>query len=274
MDIQASYFGGKGQIFRHHINLIPPHRVFVSAYAGACAVARFKRPAETNVLIDRDVDVIRGWADYLVGNSGVYRHLSSELAMGAAIAGNGGDGQHLQLWRGWPAAAVIAMTDGASWHLYVEDCLDLLGLGVGDDWFVYADPPYLFETRSSQRPQYKFEYDKFDHIKLLNVLVGLDCRAMVCGYGSLLYDTALVDWRFDVFDARTRMGRWVKEYVWMNYKRPLRLHDYDWLGENYRERERIKRKRGRWAEKLAKMGELERRAILAAIDEVVGIEYR
>jgi DNA adenine methylase len=40
------------------------------------------------------------------------------------------------------------------------------------------------------------------------------------------------------------------------------------LGDNYRERERIKRKKMRWVNRLRKMDLLERRAILAAIDEV------
>lgn len=250
MDIQDGYFGGKGQIFRHHINLIPPHRVFVSAFAGACAVARNKRPAEVNVLIDLDGEVMDGWARHLVGNGGA--EASPKTGVSAAIV----------------------MPDGASWNLLVGDCLDYLRRGVGADWFVYADPPYLFEARSSQRPQYKFEYNISDHINLLDVLLGLDCKSMVCGYDSRLYRSMLSDWEWDLFDARTRSGRAVKEFVWMNYKRPLRLHDYDWLGGDYRERERIKRKRQRWAVKLAGMGELERRAILAAIDEVVGVEYR
>ena len=48
---------------------------------------------------------------------------------------------------------------------------------------------------------------------------------------------------------------------------PLELHDYAYLGDNYRERERIKRKKTRWVAKLRGMDELERRAILWAIRE-------
>jgi hypothetical protein len=51
----------------------------------------------------------------------------------------------------------------------------------------------------------------------------------------------------------------------MNYDVPLELHDYRYLGSNFRERERIRRQQRRWAGKLARMKPLQRYALLAAI---------
>jgi hypothetical protein len=34
--------------------------------------------------------------------------------------------------------------------------------------------------------------------------------------------------------------------VWMNFPEPAELHDYRFLGEDYRERQDIKRQRERW----------------------------
>jgi hypothetical protein len=65
----------------------------------------------------------------------------------------------------------------------------------------------------------------------------------------------------------TRGGRLATEWVWMNYPHPLHLHDYRFLGEGFRERERIKRKKQRWVNRLHSMPILERRALLAAIEE-------
>jgi hypothetical protein len=53
----------------------------------------------------------------------------------------------------------------------------------------------------------------------------------------------------------------------MNFPASAALHDYKFLGEGFRERERIKRKKQRWVARLRKMPELERRALLAAIEE-------
>ncbi len=61
----------------------------------------------------------------------------------------------------------------------------------------------------------------------------------------------------------------------MNYSLPDQLHDYSFLGDNFREREWIKRKKQRWVKKLQGMGRLERLAIMAGIEEagVVNNEF-
>ena len=53
----------------------------------------------------------------------------------------------------------------------------------------------------------------------------------------------------------------------MNYPEPIRLHDYRYLGDNFRQRERLKRIRVRWLARLERMGTLERYALLSSIDE-------
>ncbi len=58
------------------------------------------------------------------------------------------------------------------------------------------------------------------------------------------------------------------EWIWMNYPAPLELHDYRYLGDTFRERERIKRKSQRWVARLKKMPVLERQALLSAIDSM------
>jgi hypothetical protein len=54
---------------------------------------------------------------------------------------------------------------------------------------------------------------------------------------------------------------------WYNYPEPIALHDYGFLGEDNRDRERIKRKKQRWVNRLHTMPVLEHRALLAAISE-------
>ena len=90
---------------------------------------------------------------------------------------------------------------------------------------------------------------------------------MISGYWSALYADALKDWNSTHFQAMTRGGRTATEWLWYNYPEPVALHDYRFLGENFRERERIKRKKQRWTERLHSMPILERRALLAAIRE-------
>jgi DNA adenine methylase len=55
------YPGGKGKTYQHLINLMPPHRVYIESHLGGGAVLRNKIPAEKNIGIDRDPDVIASW---------------------------------------------------------------------------------------------------------------------------------------------------------------------------------------------------------------------
>ena len=70
----------------------------------------------------------------------------------------------------------------------------------------------------------------------------------------------------------TRAGRTATEWLWFNFPAPVALHDYRYLGEDFRERERIKRKKQRWVNRLHTMPTLERRALLNAIAEAWQLE--
>ncbi len=131
---------------------------------------------------------------------------------------------------------------------------------------VYSDPPYLRETRKKAERLYKYEYSRQQHIELLETLKALPCKVMISGYESSLYKESLKGWHTDKFQAACHHGV-ATEWVWMNYSRPEELHDYRYLGSNFRERERIKRKSKRWVERLQSMSNLERLALLSAIDE-------
>lgn len=132
---------------------------------------------------------------------------------------------------------------------------------------IYLDPPYLMETRSTKERIYKYELTDDDHRRLLAILTRLDCMVAISGYWSRMYNDALRDWRVATYQARTRSGT-AKEYLWMNYPKPWALHDYRYLGKNFREREKINRRKRRLVAKLKKMPTLERYALIEAMDIV------
>lgn len=136
------------------------------------------------------------------------------------------------------------------------------------DTLIYLDPPYLMHTRSCQRRIYRCELERPEqHQQLLKIIKGLSCMVIISGYYSELYYQELVGWRTIQFSAQTRGGRTAKEWLWMNFPEPVELHDYQYLGENFRERERIKRKRLRWEARLQRMPAIERYAMLSAIQD-------
>jgi len=147
-------------------------------------------------------------------------------------------------------------------------CGDAIPFLEGYAWqgneFVYADPPYLRETCSSPC-RYKFDLSYEGHARLLNVLVRLPCAVMVSGYYSDVYASMLSTWRTDHFKVVTRGGTLAEEWLWMNYAAPQALHDYGVLGNDFMDRQRIKRKILRWVNKLRNLPILERRALLSAL---------
>ena len=66
----------------------------------------------------------------------------------------------------------------------------------------------------------------------------------------------------------TRGGTRATEWLWFNFQPPQTLHDYRYLGRNFRERERIKRRVQRWKIRLLKLPTLERHALLTALEEI------
>ena len=132
---------------------------------------------------------------------------------------------------------------------------------------IYCDPPYLRETRKKRARLYKYEYTLDQHIELLKVIKSLPCMVMISGYNSSLYKESLKDWHTYYFESSTHHGM-STEWVWMNYSSPTELHDYRYLGDNFRQRERIRNKSKRWVRRLKLMNVLERQALLSAIRSV------
>jgi len=154
----------------------------------------------------------------------------------------------------------ILTGDGLAW-------LREQGLSLPSNALVYCDPPYLLETRKSG-PLYRCELTTAQHAQLLGILTRLPCQVMVSGYWSPLYAEALQGWHAEHFEVMTRGGSRATEWLWCNFTPPHSLLDYQYLGRNFRERERIKRKMQRWKARLLKMPVLERQALLAALAEV------
>lgn len=240
------YPGGKGNLYQQIINRIPPHDVYIETHLGGGAIMKRKRPARINIGIDLDAAVLEQTA----------RTISSRPAIYDDAAGKPHN------------MATILSSKVTSYFFLWGDALNWLS---GFPWqgneFVYVDPPYVLSSRSSARPIYTYEYDDQDHVRLLDALKQVPANVMISGYESELYNRLLPGWTTTRFMAMTRGGTMAEEWLWMNYREPEQLHDYQYLGADYRERERIKRKKDRWVAKLAGLPRLERQAILWAMEE-------
>ena len=81
---------------------------------------------------------------------------------------------------------------------------------------IYADPPYLLETRHGK--QYRCEMSKKDHVDLLDALKAHRGPVILSGYESDLYDDALTGWYRDEATAIAQTATKRKEVLWMNFE--------------------------------------------------------
>lgn len=216
------------------INLMPPHSVFIEPFFGSGAVMRAKRPAALNIGVDLDPAAPGlAWVD-------------EQGPSPAAISGGAGLRPE---FRG-------ACLDGVEFlKVYPFSGAEL----------VYCDPPYLLSTRRGDRRLYRCEFTDADHVNFLRVARGLNCRVMISGYWSQLYVDMLAGWNSIRYTGMVHTGKRTTEWVWFNFPRPVALHDTRFLGDGYRERERLGRLARRWVARLDRMAPADRTAVLSAI---------
>jgi len=211
--------------------------------------------------------------------AGVYQRIIGAMpAHEVYIEAFGGGAAILQRKRPAPASIVIERDEDRAVELRG---LELAGVSVvcGDaiSWLrryawvghelVYCDPPYVLSTRA-HRKYYRCELSDGAHQALLELLVSLRCAVMLSGYRSSLYDAMLQGWRRVDYRARTR-GRTVVESLWLNFVPPEVPWDARYLGENFRERERIKRLQRRWRARFVRLPAAERAALLGVLADPV-----
>lgn len=268
-----TYPGGKNGagVFQRIISHMPPHRVYLEPFVGGGAVLRLKRPAALSLACDLSGVALAA----LLGVIGEHPVLSlegtlSRLFRREAFVARASPvpairaGGHRQNRRADPTAE---LGEGGARYLFVRgDGIELLErYPFQGDELVYCDPPYLHSTRSRRR-LYEYEMSDDDHERLLDAIRRVPARVMISGYWSKMYADALDDWHAFSFQTTNRAGKTTREWIWSNFPEPVELHDYRYLGEGFRERERINRKKRRWTERLRLMPALERRALLAAIE--------
>lgn len=132
---------------------------------------------------------------------------------------------------------------------------------------IYLDPPYPISSRRTARAVYNCEMTDGQHEQLLSVVNELPANVdvLLSTYENDIYKRYLGNWRLKTFTGQTRQGP-ATEYLYMNYQNGNGLlHDYGYLGEDFTDRQRIKRKINREVEKLKALPATERNAIISEV---------
>lgn len=229
-----NYFGSKNGsgVYQQIINQIRPHDIYIELCAGSGAIAQFKKPAPYKTFINDISDkVVQAWK-------------SSTIDI--------------------PNCEVLQMD--------AVDFLKKYEFGLFSRMYrivVYIDPPYPMDSRRSSRDVYDYEMTDQQHIELLEAVLSLadntNIDFVISTYSNPIYSEMLKGWNLHTFQAQTRKGL-ATEYLYMNYfDHSGLLHQYDYLGTDFIDRQRIKRKIEREVSKLINLPAPERQAIIKAV---------
>lgn len=81
---------------------------------------------------------------------------------------------------------------------------------------IYADPPYLMETRHGN--QYRHEMSEQDHLELLDALKKHRGYVILSGYPSEMYDRELAGWHSIGRKSYNRNSDQRTEMLWCNFE--------------------------------------------------------
>lgn len=256
------YPGGKNGsgVFQRLISMMPPHDNFVELFLGSGAILRRKRPADVmSFAYELNPKTIDDFQEAFCTDGRAWRHVGATAPLGVF--------EYLDD-RGRPIL-----------HVHNTDAIDALRnrfAASSPFWLMndpartilYADPPYLLESRSSKSAIYQFEmFERGQHVELLDRLAASPCKVMISSYANSLYSRKLRHWRTEEIPTTNRAGHKVIETVYLNFPEPFELHDYEHVGTDYRDRWRIEKKARNWERNLFAMPALERYAILGRLND-------
>lgn len=117
-------------------------------------------------------------------------------------------------WQKLPAQLRAVASRLADAEIEHRDALDVIARFNTPDSLIYADPPYVMQTRTQSL--YGVEVDDDHHARLLELLRSHRGPAVVSGYANELYDTALTDWqRVTVKAPAVEKGAAREEVLWV-----------------------------------------------------------
>lgn len=99
-----------------------------------------------------------------------------------------------------------------------QNALDLIRKFNHDNVLIYADPPYLLETRGGKI--YRYEMNEQDHLDLLDALKQHKGPVILSGYPSEMYDRELKDWNRITRKSYNQKADQRTEVLWCNFELP------------------------------------------------------
>lgn len=261
-----NYPGGKWGLAEEIVALFPRHRTYLEPFFGSGAVFFTKPPSAIETINDLDGDIVNFFTVMRDSPEELARLIAltpySREIFNDAHADKGNDpidrayrfairsrmGHGFKTYTKTGFKTDIAGREGAyalsNWVRMPRQVLDmaerlrqaqieqrpaveLIRRYNFENVLIYADPPYLMETRGGK--QYNCEMTEQDHVELLAALKEHKGPVVLSGYPSELYDRELSGWARSTRRTYNQKKDPRTEVLWCNFDIPL-----DWAEQEGR----------------------------------------
>ena len=257
MNTLLNYPGAKWGMAAQIVSLMPPHRSYLEPFFGSGAVLFNKVPSAIETINDVDGDIVnfftvlRDNPDELIRQI-MFTPYSREVfedahenrgitdmdrAFRFAIRSKMGHGfktyqktgfkidvyarensYAVKCWNRMPRDLQEAAERLKGVQIENRHALDLIRKFNHDNVLIYADPPYLLETRGGK--QYRHEMTEQDHLDLLDALKQHKGPVILSGYPSEMYDRELCGWSVIHRKSYNQNADRRTEVLWCNFETP------------------------------------------------------
>jgi len=122
----------------------------------------------------------------------------------------------LTAWAGLPDRVLVAAERLMDAQISSMDALKLIARTNGKKVLIYADPPYLKQTRSKDLLYDHEMLHEAQHLALIDTLRAHTGPVVLSGYANAFYDQHLPGWQTVSTSARTQTNAQRPETLWIN----------------------------------------------------------
>ena len=254
MKTLLNYPGSKWGMSKQIISMMPPHKSYLEPFFGSGAVLFNKPPSPIETVNDIDGDIVNFFTVLREHTEELYARISMtpysrdvfeeahqnrgdtaiDRAFTFAVRSKMGHGFKTYQKTGWkidiqgrensyavncwnrlPLDLMEAAARLKEVQIENRPALDVIRRFNFENVLIYADPPYLMETRGGK--QYRHEMSDQDHVELLSALKAHKGSVILSGYPSEMYDRELDGWTRITRKSYNQNKDQRTEVLWCNF---------------------------------------------------------